>query len=611
MAESRRCPILAIEGLPGAGKTYLTSQLVERTQADGHYASVYWHAPPENESLDECLLSVGRVIDMQGSSLDAKCRSLVSHLRNSRALLVLDDFHSVQQATYGPLLAAAARLGDPATLVLLSRTYVDAERAWPMVRHFEVRGYAREETSEFLRSQGVALGPEIVATLHEKTDGLPLAILLFTIFIRDFATDPVDLLSGDIAADSRLQQWFDDVISRVTESERRLLRILSVHGGLFNKGLVTGVAKRMNIESSQSAFLGLQSRFLVQQYTPYRWKVHHLIRLYALQQLVDDEQRAILTFFGEHSLGGIIGLRAARYSQDQVQQVVRAINFFQRARDWSRSQELLSSVSRAIKKHGLYGMLIGPAEIQSHEGRQRDTWLDYNLAHCYFITGALKRAFEICERLVTTIPLDQPDKRVAVVRLYAELLASVGRHAVGLQKLQEVLAAGTVRALPHTILAHARSVEVMLQTATGDIESAWANSETLLSHAQERKDKRGTAVALTRRGLIEMQRARFREALPAFKESVRLFGEVGDNRGRAWAMMYASECLFEVGDTINGESMLVDGLIIKADIGETSTDYKNLLTRIQKRPLTTASLERLTQEMGRLSLAMSSSTGGI
>jgi ATP/maltotriose-dependent transcriptional regulator MalT len=480
-----------------------------------------------------------------------------------------------------------------------------------MVRHFEVRGYAREETSEFLRSQGVALGPEIVATLHEKTDGLPLAILLFTIFIRDFATDPVDLLSGDIAADSRLQQWFDDVISRVTESERRLLRILSVHGGLFNKGLVTGVAKRMNIESSQSAFLGLQSRFLVQQYTPYRWKVHHLIRLYALQQLVDDEQRAILTFFGEHSLGGIIGLRAARYSQDQVQQVVRAINFFQRARDWSRSQELLSSVSRAIKKHGLYGMLIGPAEIQSHEGRQRDTWLDYNLAHCYFITGALKRAFEICERLVTTIPLDQPDKRVAVVRLYAELLASVGRHAVGLQKLQEVLAAGTVRALPHTILAHARSVEVMLQTATGDIESAWANSETLLSHAQERKDKRGTAVALTRRGLIEMQRARFREALPAFKESVRLFGEVGDNRGRAWAMMYASECLFEVGDTINGESMLVDGLIIKADIGETSTDYKNLLTRIQKRPLTTASLERLTQEMGRLSLAMSSSTGGI
>jgi tetratricopeptide (TPR) repeat protein len=400
-------------------------------------------------------------------------------------------------------------------------------------------------------------------------------------------------------ADVRLRTWFEDLNGRINEDQRKLLRALSLYEDLFNRGVVQLTCKFLNIAQPNESFDELRRRYLIQQHTPYRWKVHHLIGFYASLEVPKDESSQLLVMFANYCLRGSFS-GSGFLSDDEARLVIRAVHFLQRAGMHSRSQRLLMKLSATVKARGLYGLFIGPAETELKESPVRDTWIDYDLAHCHFILGSLKRAFEILEPVLFMVPESERNKRVAAVRLYAELLAAVERYDVALQKLREVLAAVDVRMLNSTVRAHAQSIEVMLLTYLGRYQEGRFLAEAMLADAAVRNDRRSVAIARTRLGVVESRCGNTAQAKDYLGQAVDDFVECQDVRGHAWALLELGNVLLDLQEKQQAAVMFQRALEIYSATGECSKEYRDLLTTIFAKGSTDTWSSRILDELDRV-----------
>src|SRR5215472_7861780 len=419
--------ILAIEGLPGSGKTFLVSQFSEHAQKTQLYSSIYWYSPQHGETLDEGLLQFGSEFSLSASSPQAQAMELISEIQRKRSVLVIDDYHVVDQFSYSALLNAAARFGRPAVLFLISRTYVDAARILPIIEHFEVSGFSTSEINLSLESRGLDLSAEHIELLKERTDGLPQAISLFAVLVGHFGRDPNDLLADEMDSDTRLRHWFDEIIDLVTEEQRELLKALSLYEIPFNNEVVRDICKHIGIKDYRDAFETLQKRYLVQRQSSHQWRVHHLIAMFSSENIPEEQRRNLLTAFADHCIKGISTPEGELLSESELVAAARAVRFFQRAKKFADSGVLLERMAACSKRRGLYDLYLAAAEVELNENDMRDSWTDYHCGHCCLITGRIQRAFEVIEPLVYRIGNSEPVKRIAVVRLYADLLRAAGR----------------------------------------------------------------------------------------------------------------------------------------------------------------------------------------
>jgi tetratricopeptide (TPR) repeat protein len=572
-------PIVAVEGLPGSGKTFITSEFAQRCGLGHTYELAYWYTAANNGTLDELLITLTPLFKLTGTQ-ETKCRVLVSSLHRQKAILIIDDFHAVDPVSYLPLIDSATRAGNPASLFLVSRTFVDAGRNWPVIGHFELGGFTEAELTTYSEKRGMRLMPEIVSVLLSKTDGLPLAASLFATLVAQFNEDPEYLLAGEMEHDSRLRSWFEELNGRMSEDQRNLLRGLSLYDSPFNRNVVQLVCEHLQISEAVHAFDALLHRYLVQRGTPYRWKVHHLIASLASQELPLESRRDLLQRFGDHCLEGL-QIEPERFlSEDDVLSVIRAVRFFQRARRFERSRKLLEQLAPSVKARGLYSLFIPEAEVQVRDDDSRDTWIDYHLAHCYKITGQLQKAFVVAEKLVFGQFETTPDKHSAVHRLYSELLAAAGRLEAALQTIRESLANTDPSTVNAATLEHTRSSEAEILTEMGLYDEAIKVAQPLLVECMESKRVRGVAVARMRLGIIDLRREHLRNAREHFCAAVKEFAVCEDKRGRGWALVLLGEAALRLEDTAEGTKNCLAGIAIYEQLGECSIGYCDTLNRI-------------------------------
>jgi nucleoside phosphorylase/tetratricopeptide (TPR) repeat protein len=592
-------PILAIEGLPGAGKTFAVSEFAHRCCARGKYQRVYWYTCRQNETLDELFIELRQAFQLTGT-LEAQCKSLASHLRRKRLALIIDDFHEVEPLSYGPLIDAAARSGSPAVLILGSRTFVDAERHWPVIEHLEITGFSEAELQAFLESRNVMVDSTILARLHLKTDGLPLAASLFTTLVGTFNENPSELLTGEMQRDRRLQRWFKELGAHITGDERSLLQALSVYEGPFNRKLVRFLGDHFGIASVNTAFESLQKQYLVQKNALYYWKVHHLIASFSSAELQPAARNVLRLNFAQHCLEGILLGTAHVFSEQEAIRIIRAARFYQRAKAFIESGKLLDRLSATIKTRGLYNLFIPAAEAQIRGHKDPDSWIDYHLAHCYQITGHLKLAFELAEKLASASGLTQPNKRLAFVRLYAELLASERQYDTALQTIREAMSQTVAAAVNPTTYSQAKTVEILILTEMGRLAEATELSNHLFADSNKRGDRRGAGVARVRLGIIEAQKGNLSAAMGYFDRAVMNFTQSGDIRGEAWARVNQGEVLLRLGHREQGARTLCEGMKLKNQMGECSTDYLELLLRLDKTYPMEAFTPQIRKELSRV-----------
>lgn len=594
--------IVAVEGLPGSGKTYLVTSYLENYQQQTRTDKTIWYETQKGETLDDFLTQIGSQIELSTLSPVLRCKEVLNHLSKRGICLVVDDFHQVDQASYSTLINIAAGYRKPLNLVLISRTYVDLLRNLPRIGHLEVRGFTLEEMRKFLKSRGLSeISALTLTNLIEKTDGLPLAASLFALLVLDFGRHPRDLLNDSMQSTVRLRMWFNDVLSIIGEPDSSLLRRLSVCEGPFNFGVVRRLYESIGISDPNQAFEKLQRCYLVQKYSHYRWNIHQLISMFCQSTMSSDEKDEVHLALAKHYMTGFHTGGGPRILSDrEFHQKTKACRQFQLANEHTKSQRILQNIIKTAKARGYYDAYIqlSAAELKDNS---RNNWIDYDHAHCCLITGRLKQSLEVIEPLIYSTKESDANKRVAFTRLYAETINSMGKPELALRELRQVLNATDHKTINPNILSHAQSSEIWLLIQLKNYEEASTRSEMLLADAKDRDDKIAIAVALTLSGIISQMMNSHRQARAKLENAMSTFSQAQDLRGVSWAKSYLAVSKLETGDWRGGIDLLREALKTRCNIGECSIDYFDFLQSLHERLSGTGISRVINAEINRVS----------
>ena len=218
-------PIVSVEGLSGSGKSYVTAFCCKHFQNLRLYSDTLWHEPKSGETLDSLLAKVEQQLGtIAAASPEAKCKTMMREVAKRQALLIIDDFHTVDQSSYGVLLRVASAMGVPARLLLVSRHAVELQRGFSHIETVRVEGFSAAEMRSFLISRGVRLDDATTKRLELVTDGLPLAASLFSTLVKDRKRDARELLAGEMERTARIRMWFSEVTAGFSNEELMLLR---------------------------------------------------------------------------------------------------------------------------------------------------------------------------------------------------------------------------------------------------------------------------------------------------------------------------------------------------------------------------------------------------
>jgi hypothetical protein len=589
-------PIVAVEGLSGSGKTYLASSLAN--DPGSGYAAVLWHQPEAGESVDGLLAAVSSITPLAGASPTGKCRNLLHWLQAAGGLLVIDDFHCVDQASYSVLLELASGSGVPARLLLLSTKFTDVSLK-ARVDHLAVSGFLRDEVRSLLRGRGMkGLDQDWVEKLIRRTDGLPQAVSFFATLAVQLGFTPQQLLAGRLVRDHLMQDWFAKIVSSAGEEAKRLLSALSLSEGSFNRGMLLALARSEHVNEPEDVLESLLRTFLVQRYREYSWRVHPLVASFSTRGMTEGDARRVHLALARYFGAGLPDGKGRVLDASDLRYKVRACRHFQKAAEFRGSERLIHEIAKTAKAYGAFELLSGLCRIELRSNPDRDRWIDYHHAHCLLIRGRLLDAFASLEPLHRSLDRTASNLALAITRLFAETLYGLGRPAEALQVLRNKLDGVAGSAISRVVWAQARAFEAHVRIELLDFTGALGIAEELLATAARREDKLGSAVALTLWGIIELKQGR--PDADKLQGALELFQECRDRRGEAWALSHIACSRLAVGSHDAGEAALRESLAIRADIAECSAEYLDYLEAVREQVRSQRLKRRVVGEMLRV-----------
>jgi DNA polymerase III delta prime subunit len=308
-------PVLAIDGIPGIGKTSLAIHLAHQladAYPDGQlYVDLQGFDPGESvldsgEALQGFLNALGVPDADLPASHHARPGLYRSVLSGRRVLVVLDNAHSVEQVR--PLLP-----GAPGCLVLVTSRKRLAGLAAAHGAHLMTLGVlSPEEARGFLVARigaaRTAGDPAALTEIVERCGRLPLALAVvagralshpdhsMTAIARELR-DAQGSLDGFAALGNDIRTIFSWSYRRLSVRAARVFRLLSLHPGPdITVPAVAGLAGVPLGEARALAGELLQTGLLA-EHAPSRFSTHDLIRAYArelagLQESDEDRDRS-------------------------------------------------------------------------------------------------------------------------------------------------------------------------------------------------------------------------------------------------------------------------------------------------------------------------------
>ncbi|MFC4564413.1 ATP-binding protein [Nocardiopsis mangrovi] len=301
--------ISAIGGTPGVGKTALAVHWAHRVRAhfpDGDlYADLRGHGPGRRLGPSETPASFLHALDVPPDripiDLDGRAALYRSRLDGKRMLIVIDDAVSADQVR--PLLPAAAGC----MAVVTGRTRLSGLVARDGARPMTVGTLSAPAALDLLRGT-VADGriddePEAARALVAHCAGLPLALRIAAERLLDRAGEPVSALVADLAAEDRrldalgagddelsdVRAVFSASYSGLSPDTARLFRHLGPHPGAEFGAEVCAAVSGFSPRHTAAVVDRLVRANLVQRVGRDRYRLHDLLRLYAIERFRADE----------------------------------------------------------------------------------------------------------------------------------------------------------------------------------------------------------------------------------------------------------------------------------------------------------------------------------
>ncbi|MFI6744035.1 BTAD domain-containing putative transcriptional regulator [Nonomuraea sp. NPDC050451] len=303
MAEQDEGVILALVGTGGVGKTYLAlnwAHLRLNRFPDGQlYANLKGFNPAgEHVSTSTALRGFLEALGVEPAAIpfddDARSALYRSLVAGRRLLIVLDDVR--EPADVIPLLPGSATC----TVLVTSRNRLDGLVVTHGARVLALEVLSPAEAHRMLaRKLGadrVSAEAATVRVLLEHCGGLPLALGILASRATAHSEFPLALLAEELKEESSRLDALDvggastDVRAVFASSYRALTPHAAWAFGLLGLAPGSGISLSaatalltMPISRARSVLRTLEAAHLVHQYAPQRYRMHDLVRLYAME----------------------------------------------------------------------------------------------------------------------------------------------------------------------------------------------------------------------------------------------------------------------------------------------------------------------------------------
>ncbi|HVV19631.1 MAG TPA: BTAD domain-containing putative transcriptional regulator [Pseudonocardiaceae bacterium] len=543
-AEASTVAVSAIGGIGGIGKTSLVLR----------WAHDHLHRFPDGQlfvnlrgfdpagapmspttALRGFLVGLGVSAQSVPDDVDAQAALYRSLVADKRMLIVLDNARDTAQIT--PLLPGSASC----TLLITSRSQL-AGLAVTGARLLALDvlsdGEARGLLAARLGDETVAAEPEAVADLLRSCAGLPLAISIvaaraaahpgfplsaLAAELRDATTRLDALDAGELTAN--LRAVFGSSYETLDAEAATLLGLLGLAPGP-DIGL-PAVASLAAVPAARARVLlhRLETAHLVQQYDIGRYRMHDLVRLYAIERArhSDEALRRLVDFYLHTAHQGDHLLYPHRPPIDLERPVPGCV------------PAALADADEAMAWFDAeHACLLAAQRLAADREWHREVWqLAWSLSAYHRRRGRLhddgvvwRAALAAAERLHDTTVLAQAHKRLG------GMLARAGEHEGALEHLRQALAyTAELNDVAGQIDTH--QALTVLWATMGDYQHALDSASAALDLARTSGNEVWQADALNAVGMCEAELDRFAPARAHCEEALRLQRSSGNGEGEA------------------------------------------------------------------------------
>lgn len=593
----KRSGLVSLYGLSGSGKSRLAAQYGTFAGRLRDHQALVWYEVPKSSTLEEMLASLPE--EYTGSSdlgINLRAKHLVNALLLRQHLLVLDDFQQGNQASFAPLISAAAAHGAPGHLLLVSRSALELSDA----RQLGIHPWSTHEVGQLLSSLDTPeLPDELVEELTEKTGGLPLAVKFFSVLVTSFARNPAELLDGELAQTHLTENWFSEIKSGLSDHELTLLRYFSLAQPDITEPVARGSRRAIPDEQGTRALGRLQALMLVEARPNGKWSVHPFVAEHIVNDIDDEERRRLLGDLVTFTSSPLTRRRAsADITSKELAAAVRSCRYAQQASDAQTAAQIIETISGAAKRLGYYRPLRDLCHWHVLRAEPQHPWINYHYAHCQLILGEVRAAITALETL--NFRQDDHALNYAVARCLAGALVEEGRADEAVAALKAALTTRPGRRKSdRSAYEYARMALAQALVAQGTLTEAAQIAQAVANGTDNTRTK---AVALNVLGDVANLRGE-EKAIDLFRRALNNFLEADDRRGMAWAQQHLADALAIYRPNAWTElRRCARGVIsIRLRSGESSVEYRAWLDRIRTHFLRDhGTLHMIDQEQTRL-----------
>ena len=243
-----RCRLITLLGMGGMGKTALSIKLADTIQ--GEFQCLIWRSLRDAPPIDELLTTLIQFLSQQEgqppANTSGKLSRLIELLRQSRCLLILDNFDAVLQGSqrtgtyrdgyeaYGELLKRIGEIAHQSCVILTSREkpqeIAALEGMTVPVRSLSLDGLSVLEGEQIFATKGLAGAPTDRQTLVNLYRGNPLALKIAATSILDLFKGQVDqFLQQGATVFNGIQSLLEQQIKRLSPLEAQIMFWLAVN----------------------------------------------------------------------------------------------------------------------------------------------------------------------------------------------------------------------------------------------------------------------------------------------------------------------------------------------------------------------------------------------